>query len=66
MLQVTVTPTRNRKWLIALSFSLVVGMFLFVLLDELDTPPDIAILPLAPFTMKDGRVPDRWIPSKWS
>jgi len=45
---------------------LVAGMVIFVLLDSTPALPAARILPATPLVVKTGRVPDRWIPAKWT
>jgi hypothetical protein len=66
ILQITVLPTRNQKWLIALSFVLLGGMLLFVLFEKPPALPKVMVLPPRPFTMPDGDIPFRWIPAEWT
>jgi hypothetical protein len=55
----------NRKWLIALILVLLGGM-LVVCLDRSPALPPVMILAPTRLVVKSGRVPDRWIPTKWT
>jgi hypothetical protein len=61
-----VNLSRNRKWLIASALVVSAGTLLFVHLYNPPALPEVMILPPTAFTMKDGRIPDRWIPAKWT
>jgi hypothetical protein len=56
----------NRKWLIVVIVALLGGMLLVVCFDRPPALPALAILPPTPLAVKSGRVPDRWIPAKWT
>src|SRR5271154_3138066 len=56
----------NRKWLIALILALLGGIFLVVYFDSSPALPAVTILPPTPLVVSSGRVPDRWIPAKWT
>jgi hypothetical protein len=57
---------RIQKWPIVLILVLLFGMVLFVFLDNPPALPAVMILPPTPLAVKTGRVPDRWIPAKWT
>ena len=61
-----VIATRIRKWFIALSLVLLAGTFLFVFFYKPPALPEVMILPPTAFTIQEGRIPDRWIPAKWT
>jgi hypothetical protein len=42
------------------------GIFLLVRFDRPPALPEVMILPPTAFTMQEGRIPDRWIPAKWT
>jgi hypothetical protein len=56
----------NRKWVIVLILALLAGIILLVCLDRPPALPAVTILPATPLVVKSGRVPDRWIPAKWT
>jgi hypothetical protein len=56
----------NRKRIIALVFVLLGGMILSAVFDKAPVLPAVLILPSAPLAVKNGRVPDRWIPANWT
>jgi len=56
----------NQKWPILLVLALLAGMLPFVFLDSPPALPAVMILPPTPLVVKSGRVPDRWIPAKWT
>jgi hypothetical protein len=57
---------KSQKWLVALILALLAGILLFVLLERAPAFPAATILPSTPLVVKTGRVPDRWIPAKWT
>jgi len=56
----------QRKWLIALVVVLVLGSLLVSRLTNPPPLPPVIILPPTPLAVKSGRIPDRWIPAKWT
>jgi hypothetical protein len=56
----------NRKWLIAVALVSLGGIILVVCIDRPAALPAVVILPSTPLVVKSGRVPDRWIPAKWT
>jgi hypothetical protein len=59
-------PPRNQKWLIILVLVLLGGVLLFLICATPPAFPAVTILPPGPLVVKSGRVPDRWIPAKWT
>jgi hypothetical protein len=56
----------NRKWLISLVLVLLGVIVLVVILRRPPALPPIIFLPPTSLPMKSGRIPDRWIPAKWT
>jgi hypothetical protein len=56
---------RNQKWPIVLILALLSGILLFVVFDRPPALPPVIILPPTPLAVKSGRLPERWIPTKW-
>jgi hypothetical protein len=56
---------RAQKWLGVLILVLLGGIVVFIIIDTSPALPAVMILPPGPLVVKSGRVPDRWIPSKW-
>jgi hypothetical protein len=56
----------RQKRLIALALVVLGGMLVFVILSKPPALPAVMILPPTPLAVKSGRVPDRWIPAKWT
>ncbi len=56
---------RHQKWPVVLILVSLAGALIFIIIDGAPTVPAVLILPPGPLVVKSGRVPDRWIPSKW-
>jgi len=54
------------KRLLALALVFLAGIILIVSFDKTPSLPPVMILPPGPLAVKSGRVPDRWIPAKWT
>jgi hypothetical protein len=66
ILRITMMPPPNQKRLVALTLVLLGAVFLVVFFDKPQALPEVMMLAPGAFTMKDGRIPDRWIPAKWA
>ena len=56
----------NRKWLISLVLVLLGVILLVGILGRPPALPPIIFLPPTSLPVKSGRIPDRWIPAKWT
>lgn len=56
----------NQKRFIALALVILCGVVASVYFQKPPVLPAVILLPPGPLVVKSGRVPDRWIPNKWT
>jgi hypothetical protein len=56
----------RRRIFIALIAVLLIGILAAIFLESPPPPPPLVMLPSASWPVKTGRIPDRWIPPKWT